>query len=336
MENELDPAKFYAGATEMPVSQMNVSAMRAMKEVEGQIIMAKKFPRDEVAAVTRIKTSCSRYTLAKSSQYSYPRGGQTISGPSIRLAEVLAQSWGNLDFGIRELSQENGESTVEAYCWDLQTNVRQVKIFQVKHERKAKGRIDKLTDPRDIYELVANNGARRLRACILGIIPSDVVEIAVMECDKTIVGKNDVPLIDRIRSLVDAFAKLSVTKEMIEERLGHKIDVMDVKELLEYGKIFNSLRDGMTKRQDWFAFIKDEKSDEVSQLNEQIGKMSSTGVTVEEAAKSIKEFTAAMPTVEEASKNIEPSLSPKVVEKKEPIKKDAVKKEEAPKPSFKL
>ncbi|BBP90994.1 hypothetical protein BsIDN1_46120 [Bacillus safensis] len=42
-----------------------------------------------------------------------------------------------------------------AYAWDLETNTRQTKIFTVKHERKAKGAITKLNDPRDIYELVA-------------------------------------------------------------------------------------------------------------------------------------------------------------------------------------
>ncbi|PWW19485.1 hypothetical protein DFO73_12055 [Cytobacillus oceanisediminis] len=63
-----------------------------------------------------------------------------------------------------------------AYAWDLETNVRQEKVFTVKHSRKAKGSITKLDDPRDIYELVANNGARRLRSYILGIIPGDIVE----------------------------------------------------------------------------------------------------------------------------------------------------------------
>lgn len=42
-----------------------------------------------------------------------------------------------------------------------------------------------LTDSRDIYEATANFGARRMRACILGVIPGDVVDMAVNECKET-------------------------------------------------------------------------------------------------------------------------------------------------------
>ena len=73
--------------------------------------------------------------LAQSAVYSYARGGSSVTGPSIRLAEMLAQNWGNIQYGIRELSSENGESTVEAFAWDVETNTRQTKVFQVPHIR---------------------------------------------------------------------------------------------------------------------------------------------------------------------------------------------------------
>ena len=76
-----------------------------------------------------------------------------VTGPSIRLAEVLAQNWGNLDFGIVELEQRFGESSMLAYAWDLETNTRQTKVFTVKHKRRARGADVSLTDPRDIYEM---------------------------------------------------------------------------------------------------------------------------------------------------------------------------------------
>ena len=64
---------------------------------------------------------------SKTAVYNYPRGGQMVSGPSIRLAEVVAQNWGNLSFGIKELQQLPGESVAMAYAWDLETNTRQEK-----------------------------------------------------------------------------------------------------------------------------------------------------------------------------------------------------------------
>ncbi len=139
--------------------------------------------------------------------YEYPRGGTKVSGPSIRLAEALAQNWGNIDYGIMELEQKAGESSVMAYAWDLETNTRQTKIFTVKHERKAKGTVTKLNDARDIYEMVANQGARRLRSCILGVIPGDIVDAAVDMCQKTLINGHKEPLEDRLRNALSTFKK---------------------------------------------------------------------------------------------------------------------------------
>jgi hypothetical protein len=229
------------------------SSSREMEEVKGQIFMARQFPRNVFQSEQRILDACKRPSLAQTAIYSYPRGGQKVEGPSIRLAEVLAQNWGNIAFGVKELEQREGESVAMAYAWDLETNVRQEKVFTVKHSRKAKGSIKKLDDPRDIYELVANNGSRRLRACILGIIPGDIVEAAVSECNKTITGNNKEPLKDRVAKALTAFKnQYRVTQEMVEVRFGYSADAFTEYDYLDLIKIFNSLKDGMSKVDDWF------------------------------------------------------------------------------------
>lgn len=226
---------------------------REMEEVKAQIFMARQFPRNIFQSEQRILDACKRPSLAQTAIYSYPRGGTKVEGPSIRLAEVLAQNWGNLAFGVKELEQRPGESVAMAYAWDLETNVRQEKVFTVPHSRKAKGKITKLDDPRDIYELVANQGARRLRSCILGIIPGDIVEAAIEECNKTLTGNNTVPLKDRIAAALKAFKeKYRVTQEMIEARVGYKAEAFTEYDYLDLIKIFNSLKDGMSKVEDWF------------------------------------------------------------------------------------
>lgn len=236
-----------------------VEQSRAIQEVQGAIVMAKKFPRNETAAYSKILEACRRNSLAKSAMYSYPRGGEQVTGVSIRLAETLAKYWGNLQFGIVELSQDVGVSEVLAYAWDLETNTRQIKQFKVKHSRYSrKNGLTKLTDPRDIYEMTANQGARRLRACILGVLPSDIIESAVEECEKTLAGDNSEPLIDRVRKCVNAFAEIGITQEMIEKRLNHKIEVTNIHELIALGKIFNSLRDNMSSVDDYFERSKPE------------------------------------------------------------------------------
>jgi hypothetical protein len=232
------------------------SQSREMAEVQSQIFLAKQYPRNEMQAQMKILNACKRKTLAETALYQYPRGSTTVTGPSIRLAEAIAQYWGNINFGIKELEQKNGESTVVAYAWDMETNTRQEKVFQVKHERWANKKMNKLTDPRDIYELVANNGARRLRACILGVIPGDIVDSAVNQCQATLESAYEEPLKDRVIKILQWFHKqYGITQEMIEVRLGHNVDSFTEQDFITLRSINQSLKDGMAKREDFFKTV---------------------------------------------------------------------------------
>lgn len=244
------------------------SQQREMAEVQGAIAIAKRFPRDEQAAMDRILNACSRPGLAEAATYTYARGGSEVTGPSIRLAEAIAQTWGNLAFGIRELEQRNGESTVEAFAWDMEHNTRQVKVFQVPHERHTKRGVTKLTDPRDIYELIANQGARRLRACILGVIPGDVIDTAVAQCEVTLKTRVEVTP-ERLAKMLETFKTFGVTKKHVEARIQRSLDAITPVQFLQLGKIANSLRDGMSKPADWFD-VQPETLPAVASLNDAI------------------------------------------------------------------
>ncbi|MFA1820588.1 hypothetical protein ACDX78_10455 [Virgibacillus oceani] len=240
---------------------------REMEEVKGQIFMARQFPRNVFQSEQRILDACKRPTLAQEAVYSYPRGGTKVEGPSIRLAEVVAQNWGNISFGIKELEQKPGESVALAYAWDLETNTRSEKVFTVPHTRKAKGQLKKLDDPRDIYELVANNGARRMRNCILAVIPGDIIDNAVAECNRTLQGDNKEPLKDRIANALNAYKEqYRVTQEQIEDRLGYNVSAFTERDYADLIKIFKSLKDGMSKVDDWFS--KDAKTKQESKLTD--------------------------------------------------------------------
>ena len=233
-------------------AMIEVASSRQAQEVQAMMTVAKRFPRNEIEAIERIKQDCRRKKLAENARYMYPRGNTQVTGPSIRLAEAMAQKWGNIDSGVIELEQNNGESTVMAYAWDLETNTRQTKVFQVPHLRYTKKGTHALSDPRDVYEMVANQGARRLRACILGVIPGDVVDEAVEECEKTLKGVNDSPLRDRLEKMLKAFEKYNVTKDHIESRLGHKLEATTEHEFVLLRDIYNSLKDGMGAPEDYF------------------------------------------------------------------------------------
>jgi hypothetical protein len=229
----------------------DVAVQRELAEVQAAVLMARRFPRDPVQSMDAILRACTRPTLAEGALYQYARGGKDITGPSIRLAEAMAQVWSNLAFGIRELEQRSGESTMEAYCWDMETNVRQSRVFQVRHERYTKTRTYKLTDPRDIYEANANQGARRLRACILGVIPGDVVEAAVTQCEETMRADVDTSP-EALKRLVEAFGQFGVTREMLEARIQRRIEAIRPAQIINLRKIWASLSDNMSEPGDWF------------------------------------------------------------------------------------
>jgi len=253
MSNDLlqQPTNPLVNPTQRGGALVDTESQRAIQEVQAAMVIAKRFPRDEKQALDRILNSCTRPSLANQALYSYSRGGTEITGPSIRLAEAVAQQWGNLQFGIRELEQGNGSSTVEAFAWDVETNTRQVKIFQVPHERHTRNGKSKLSDPRDIYELVANNGARRLRACILGIIPGDIIEEAQRQCEATMSANADTSP-EAMRKMVDAFAEFGVTQAQIEKRIQRRIDTIVPAQVIAMKKIYRSLKDGMSAPGDWF------------------------------------------------------------------------------------
>lgn len=273
-----------SGTAVTPVKRshaIEVDSSRAMQEVQAALVIAKKFPRDEVEAETQIITSCRRFSFSERALYSYPRGKDAsgkrnmISGPSIRMAEMMAQAWGNLEFGFRELERTPTTSLVETFCWDMQRNTRAKRTINIDLKLQLKdGQTKILTDPRDQYEMVANQAQRRVRACILEILPADLVEKATMQIRRTLaVGdKAEIPLIDRVKKLVSLFHELGVTKEKLEARLGHKMEDTSIEEVVDLISIFNGIREGATKREDWFDYGKAEEGGKASAADEALAK----------------------------------------------------------------
>ena len=243
-----------------------IEASRAIAEAQGKLVIAKRFPRDEVLAYAKAMEACHRPAMAEKAFYSFPRGNQTVEGPTIRFAEELARCWGNIDYGIKELSQDDGKSEMQAYAWDLETNAQSVQNFTNPHQREQNKKMITLTSQRDIYENNANMATRRLRARILAILPGWFVEDAIEECKKTLAGNNDTPLIDRVKKMVVQFAKLGITKEQIERRLRRKIDTMTADDFTEFTGIFNGIKHGESKISDWFEAEK-EATDLTNALN---------------------------------------------------------------------
>lgn len=257
MSNELVESPFAAqrvAPADTAASRQNQS--RELAETQTKYLMAERFPRDVVAAMDRILNAFTRPKLAEKAQYQFARGGTDIVGPSIRAFEAIAQQWGNMEQGFRELQRGTGAdgvpfSEVEAFCWDLQSRTSKRLQFIVRHWRDTKRGGYALKDERDIYELVANQAQRRVRACIQAMIPGDVVDAAMDQAAVTLRTTADCSA-EAMQKMLTAFEPWNITKEHIEKRIQRRLDSIQPAQVVSLKRIYASLRDEMSEPQDWF------------------------------------------------------------------------------------
>lgn len=305
-------AESAGGITVRPQSVgMTQASQRVIAEAQAALTVAAARPRDQVDAIDRIKTSCQRLGVASVAEYCFSRGGQEISGPSIKLLEVVAGAWGNIQSGFRELSRSNGESVVEAFAWDLETNHKKVMEFTVRHWRDTRSGGHALKDERDIYELIANMAQRRVRKCLESVIPRDVVDEALDECAATLKAKCvlDAP---RIKSMADKFSsEYGVTVEQIEKRIQRRIDSITQAQFISLGKIYTSLKDGMSKAADWFDMGQPSEEEKPANATEALkSKLKKTTKVVDEPQDSSPGGDGELTPFQAAQADIEGATSP--------------------------
>lgn len=225
---------------------------RATQEIQAALVIAKRFERDEVRCKAKILEACKRKELAEVAEYEYSRGGTRITGATIDLLRAVANRWGNIRYGWAEVERKNGTSQVRCFAWDMQTNGQAERTFVVKHWRDTSNGGYALEDERDIYEMLANQAARRVRACLEEVIDSDIVSAAVDECRKTLKTGEKVPLKDRAVQMVAAFAEFGITQTAIETKLGNKLEAVSENQLASLRRIYKAIKDGVGRREDYF------------------------------------------------------------------------------------
>ena len=216
---------------------------RTRGTIEASLTVAAARPRNEQQAIARLMTSCQRVRLAESACYTYSKGGTDITGPSITLVVQVALAWGNLDWGYRELSRGHGESTVEAYAWDQQTNARYSRTFVVPHRIRVGGRQRQLRED-ELADWIANQAQRRVRTCLENVIPRDVIDEAVDECAKTLKANIDLDSA-KIMQMVGKFAELGVSQEQLSAKLQRNVDAIQPAQYLALRRVYVAIQDGL-------------------------------------------------------------------------------------------
>ena len=239
--------------------------------VDMQVATAHQYPRNikratdnAIALVTMDKETAQTCT------YSVPRGGKAITGPSVHLAKILSQVWGNMRVQAKVVGVGKADITSQAIAWDLESNL----AIQVEVKRsivsKTSGRYN------DDMIVVTGNAANAiaLRNAVLSVIPKAVVDKVYKAAQQVITGdvSDENKLKAKRKEVFDQLAgSYNVKEDEILSAIGKaSINHVTSDDLIVLIGIGTAIRDGDTtvelafknKRQPVTAPKKEDKEDE--------------------------------------------------------------------------
>ena len=236
-------------------------------EIQSAIIIAKKMPRSEDQAFSKLMRSCQRPTFAEDVSYSFPRGEATVTGPSVHLAREAARVWGNIRYGLDILTDAEDSRVIEGWAWDMETNtkVTSADAFKKLIYRKKGGWVK--PDERDLRELTNRRGAILVRNCILQLLPKDLIEDALFQAAKTVQAQASEDPDAAKKRLLASFATINVTADMLTKRLGHPLSECTPQEITELRGVYKSIADGNSKWSEYAADPKEKKEADKGNLS---------------------------------------------------------------------
>jgi hypothetical protein len=210
--------------------------------LDKRIATARSFPR----SITRFKAEATDLLktdidTARSAEYAKPVGNAKVTGPSIRLAELVAMCWQNLDITVEEPIVTEKTVSAKAAAWDLQRNLRQEAVVSVSILTKNGGRY-----PQHLIETAGMAcQAKARRNAILQVVPRSYVNDLLEVAREVTKGKQE-PLEVLRGKMIDYFGRsYKISAEQICETLGVAgVDDIVQKHLDELRLIANGLKEG--------------------------------------------------------------------------------------------
>ena len=247
--------------------QMGVIEARIRSEYQVRTALALGRPRDMDEVRERILKDCKRPGFAAVAEYSLPRGGKTINGPSVRFADAALSALGNIAAETNVIREDETERTCEVVLTDLERNttVRQGFIVSKISERRnlpPNVRNDDILGTRvnadgvmlymvkvgenDILMKQNNTEARIRRNLILRLLPGDIKDEALDLC-RTVRQNADAADPDAARKkLLDNFALIGVNVAALKAYIGHDPATCSPSEMDDLRKLYAGIRSGDT------------------------------------------------------------------------------------------
>lgn len=171
--------------------------------IDVQIATAKMYPRNYQRATNNaIAIVTIDHETAKTCTYSVPRDGKAITGPSVHLAKILAQVWGNMRVEAKVVSIDEKTVTSEAVCFDLENNL----AIKAQVKRSIVGRRGRFSE--DMITVTGNAAnSIALRNAVLSVIPRPVVDKVYNAAKRAITGdiSDATKLIAKRKQVMDGF-----------------------------------------------------------------------------------------------------------------------------------
>lgn len=224
-------------------------AVLAKAEIDQQISTAKAYPRSEDKSLKKAESlACRDEDTAGSMFYSIPRGGKHIQGPSIRLAEIMAATWGNLRVQTRTVDSNDKFVTVQAVAHDLENNT----AVLVEKRRRVLAKKGRAADEDSIQIAGLAGQSIVFRDAIFKIVPRVYVDQIYRKAQLTSVGKAE-SIVKMRDKMVAHFSKMGVGVDRVLAAVAAKgIEDIDMDKLIILRGMATSLRDGQSTIEESF------------------------------------------------------------------------------------
>ena len=170
-----------------------------------------------------------------------------IEGPSIRLAEIVASAWGNLEYGSALVDVGESAVLVNGWCHDLETGVR-VNGQVYRPIVTAKG---KRFGPSGIADAIHAAQSIAKRNAIFQAVPRGLLGSVIRSSKNASLGKGT--LEQRRYAALEYFTRSGIDKERVLSMLGRpSVDDVDNDDIIKLRGLATAIREGETTLEDAF------------------------------------------------------------------------------------
>lgn len=259
MENKIERIE-----PELPTVRETALFLITKAEIDQQISTAKAFPRVISACLNKAETMATlTEDIAASCSYALPRAGKMIEGPSVRLAEIIVNTWGNIRAGARVIDNDGKTVTAQGICHDLENNT----CFTVEVKKKITDKNGK-TYSEDMQVTTGQAAcAIAFRNAVYKVVPAALIDPIYEKTKEVAKGKAETMVARRAKAVSYAHT-LNITDEQICTKLDvKKIEDIDLDKLATFRAILTGIKNMETTVNDSFG------QPEKIEVDEELGRL---------------------------------------------------------------